>query len=268
MLNNASGRATSARASDNAPGGALNVGSLTGTRKFRGKVGLTDKVDFYSFSLSGRSSFNLKLDKLKNNVDVALIQNGQTVAKSTRGGKKPEAIAATLEAGTYFVKVSQKSGNSRYRLSLNANPIAPPPPPLPQGLEGANVNFGVYLPTLTSPISASLNAIVNSAVEFPEIGNTSLPGRFFTINADVNVTARQIIIDYSQFARASSADFNGYVFDFSGNNIPKITGAFLGAGSSFSPTQVGLSFDADSVFVNVSGLSINPDSQIVIDLQV
>jgi Bacterial pre-peptidase C-terminal domain len=256
------------RKSDNNQNSARNIGQLNGTRKVQDSVGVSDKFDYYSFSLTGRSSFNLKLDKLKNNVDVALIQNGKTVAKSTRGGRKSEAITATLEAGTYFVKVSQKSGNSRYRLSLNANSITPPPPPPLQGLEGANVNFGVYLPTPASPISASLNAVVNSAVEFPEIGNTSLPGRFFTINADVNVTARQIIIDYSQFARASSADFNGYVFDFSGNNIPTITGAFLGAGSSFSPTQVGLSFDSDSVFVNVAGLSINPDSQIVIDLQV
>jgi hypothetical protein len=267
MFNPAFGR-SNLRAADDRPSGARPIGELDGARKFRGTVGIGDKADFYSFTLKNRSSFNLKLDKLKNNVDVALIQNGQTVAKSTRGGRKPEAIAATLEAGTYFIKVSQKSGNSRYRLSLNANAITPPPPPPPQGLEGANVNFGVYLPTPTSPISAPINAIVNSTVEFPEIGNTSLPGRFFTINADVNVTARQIIIDYSQFARASTAAFNGYVFDFSGNNIPTITGVSLGAGSSFSPTQVGLNFDSDSVFVNVAGLSINPDSQIVIDLQV
>jgi hypothetical protein len=264
MMNSSSLRATS-RAADDRPNGARSLGTLNGTKKFRDSVGINEKFDYYSFSVSGRSSFNLKLDKLKNNVDVALIQNGQTVARSTRGGKKPEAIAATLEAGTYFVKITQRSGNSRYRLSLNANPIVPPPP---QGLEGAGVNFGVYLPTPTSPISAALNGVVNAAVEFPEIGNTSLPGRFFTINADVDVTARQIIIDYSQFARASSADFNGYVFNFSGNNIPKITGASLGAGSTFSPTQVGLSFDEDSVFVNVANLSINPDSQIVVDLQV
>jgi Bacterial pre-peptidase C-terminal domain len=267
MLNQSSGQFTT-RAADDRPNGARNIGTLNGARKFRDSVGVNDKFDYYSFSVSGRSSFNLKLDKLKNNVDVALIQNGQTVARSTRGGKKPEAIAATLEAGTYFVKVSQRSGNSRYRLSLNVNPISLPPLPPPQGLEGANVNFGVYLPTPTTPISTSLNAVVNSAVEFPEIGNTSLPGRFFTINADVDVNARQIIIDYSQFARASSADFNGYVFNFAGNNIPTITGAFLGAGSTFSSTQVGLSFDNDSVFVNVANLSIAPDSQIVIDLQV
>jgi hypothetical protein len=267
MINSSSLRAIS-RAADDRPNGAHNIGTLNGMRKFRDSVGINDKFDYYSFSVSGRSSFNLKLDRLKNNVDVALIQNGRTVARSTRGGKKPEAIAATLETGTYFVKVSQRSGNSRYRLSLNANPISLPPLPPPQGLEGASVNFGVYLPTPTSPISAALNGVVNSAVEFPEIGNTSLPGRFLTINADVDVTARQIIIDYAQFARASSADFNGYVFNFFGNNIPKITGASLGAGSTFLPTQVGLSFDEDSVFINVANLSINPDSQIVIDLQV
>jgi hypothetical protein len=258
---------TAARVADDRPSGARNIGTLNGTRRFRDSVGINDKFDYYSFSVGARSSFNLKLDKLKNNVDVALIQNGQTVARSTRNGRKPEIINATLETGTYFIKVSQRSGNSRYRLSLNANSISPLPPPL-QGLEGATVNFGVYLPTPTTPISTSLNAVVNAAVEFPEIGNTSLPGRFFTINADVDVSARQIVIDYSQFARASSAAFNGYVLDFFGNNIPKITGASLGVGSTFSPTQVGLNFDEDSVFINVANLSITPDSRIVIDLQV
>jgi hypothetical protein len=121
MLNQSSGQFTT-RAADDRPNGARPIGQLNGSRVFRGAVGVKDKSDFYSFTLSGRSSFNLALNKLKNNVDVSLLQNGKTVARSTKGGKKPEAINTTLEAGTYFVKVSQKSGNSKYRLTLNATP--------------------------------------------------------------------------------------------------------------------------------------------------
>jgi hypothetical protein len=131
MLNNS----IASRKSDNNQNGARPIGDLTGTKKFRGTVGIGDKSDFYSFTLTSRSSFNLSLNKLRNNVDVFLQQGKQTIARSTRGGKKPEAIATTLEAGTYFVRVNQKSGNSKYRLTLNATPTdpggtVPPPPPL------------------------------------------------------------------------------------------------------------------------------------------
>jgi hypothetical protein len=122
MLNSSFGKAI-ARAADDRQGGARALGQLNGSRVFRGAVGTGDKADFYSFTLSGRSSFNLALNKLQNNVDVFLQQGKKVIARSNKGGKKPEAIATTLEAGTYFVRVEQKRGNSRYKLSLNASPI-------------------------------------------------------------------------------------------------------------------------------------------------
>jgi hypothetical protein len=118
MLNNA----IASRKSDNNQGGARPIGQLNGTRKFRGLVGVSDKTDFYSFTLSGRSSFNLALNKLQNNVDVFLQQGKKVIARSTKGGKKPEAISTALKAGTYYVRVNQKSGNSKYSLTLNATP--------------------------------------------------------------------------------------------------------------------------------------------------
>jgi hypothetical protein len=134
MLNQSSGQFTT-RAADDRPNGARPIGQLNGSRVFRGAVGVKDKSDFYSFTLSGRSSFNLALNKLKNNVDVSLIKDGKVVARSAKPGKKPEAINTTLEAGTYFVRVQQKSGNSKYRLTLNATPESGTPPdrPIPPG---------------------------------------------------------------------------------------------------------------------------------------
>jgi Bacterial pre-peptidase C-terminal domain len=145
MLNSSSIRATS-RASDNSQTGARPIGQLSGTRKFRDAVGIGDKVDFYSFTLTGRSSFNLSLNKLKNNVDVFLQKGNQVVARSTKGGKKPEAIATTLEAGTYYVRVNQKSGNSKYQLTLNASPLSGPGPnpnPNPSGSRFLSYNYGI-----------------------------------------------------------------------------------------------------------------------------
>jgi len=130
MLNQSSGQ-FSTRAADDRPNGARAIGQLNGSRAFRGAVGVKDKSDFYSFTLSGRSSFNLALNKLKNNVDVSLLQGGKTLFRSAKSGKKPEAIATNLEAGTYFIRVNQKSGNSKYKLSLNASPLAGGIDPVP-----------------------------------------------------------------------------------------------------------------------------------------
>jgi Bacterial pre-peptidase C-terminal domain len=118
MFNNS----IASRKSDNNQNGARAIGQLNGTRKFQGAVGVNDKADFYSFTLTGRSSFNLALNKLQNNVDVFLQQGNKVIAQSTKGDKKPEAIGTTLEAGTYYVRVNQKSGNSKYKLTLNATP--------------------------------------------------------------------------------------------------------------------------------------------------
>jgi Bacterial pre-peptidase C-terminal domain len=122
MLNQSSGQFTT-RAADDRPNGARAIGQLNGSQAFRGAVGTKDKNDFYSFTLTGRSSFNLALNKLKDNVNVSLLQGSKVLSRSTKGGKTPEAIATTLEAGTYFIRVEQKRGNSRYKLSLNASPI-------------------------------------------------------------------------------------------------------------------------------------------------
>jgi len=101
MFNNSFGKTIGSCAADDRQSGDRNIGTLSGSKKFRGAVGVGDKADFYSFTLSGRSSFNLSLNKLKNNVDVFLQQGKQVIARSTKGGKKPEAISTTLEAGTY-----------------------------------------------------------------------------------------------------------------------------------------------------------------------
>ena len=124
MLNNSFGKTIGSRAADDRQSGARNIGTLSGSKKFRGAVGVGDKADFYSFTLSGRSSFNLSLNKLKNNVDVFLQQGKQVIARSTKGGKKPEAISTTLESGTYYVRVNQKSGNSKYKLTPNTIPAS------------------------------------------------------------------------------------------------------------------------------------------------
>jgi Bacterial pre-peptidase C-terminal domain len=173
MTTHSLGNFAAARATDNRPGSAIKVGTLNGQKKFRGSVGITDKVDFYSFTISGRSSFNLALNKLKNNVDVSLLQGGITLFRSAKGGKKPEAIAATLEAGTYFIRVNQKSGNSKYKLTLNASSLTGGTDPgIPQPLPTPSRKL-VSLLTSGSSVESRLGFIdlSSGAVSTLPIGN-------------------------------------------------------------------------------------------------
>lgn len=176
MLNSLSSNAKS-QLSDNRPSGARNIGALTRTRTFQGFVGVADRLDYYLFRVTGRSSFNLSLNRLQNNVDVFLMQGNRVINSSTKGGKKPEAIADTLEAGTYYVQVRQRRGNSQYRLTLNAtldsNPSpspSPNPSPSPTSsrlvslfssgssprLGSINLSTGVISPV---PVTGSLAAV-------------------------------------------------------------------------------------------------------------
>jgi len=107
---------------DDTVGTARRIGVLRGSRTFQDSVGVGDRLDYYSFKLNQRSSFNLALNRLQNNVDVSLIRGGRVIARSTRGGRRVEAINTNLDTGTYVIRVEQKSGNSRYQLTLNGTP--------------------------------------------------------------------------------------------------------------------------------------------------
>jgi hypothetical protein len=124
-------------------------------------VGNAGQNDLYSFKLGDRSSFKLDLTKIgKNaNVDVELYQtkgrqagvlrrigkinfgdltnsridkNLTRIARSIRKGQANETISRILEAGTYYLRVYPRKGNSSYELTLsvpgsisNSSVIAP-----------------------------------------------------------------------------------------------------------------------------------------------
>lgn len=222
MLNNFPGKAIT-RASDDRLSGARPIGQLSGSRVFRGAVGIGDKADFYSFRLSGRSSFNLVLNNLKNNVDVALIQNGQILARSARGGKKPEAIDTTLDAGTYFVSVSRKSGNSRYRLALNASLVSPPsnnppgnnppgnnPPGNPPGTnppisEEGTFNNPINLGILSGGTTARTQDFAsNSASKYYKFQLANISDVNFTLSRASAATSMKLYYDFNKNGLADS----------------------------------------------------------------
>jgi subtilisin family serine protease len=105
---------------------ARNIGTLSGTQSFSDWVGSTDTNDFYRFSLSQSSNFNLSLNGLSADADVQLLNSAGTIlASSSNYGSASEAISRLLASDTYYIRVYPFTGNTSYTLSLSASPNAP-----------------------------------------------------------------------------------------------------------------------------------------------
>lgn len=90
----------------------------------RNSIGADDREDYYRFTLKSRSRFSLELDQLKRDADVQLLDRQGTVLQaSALRGKRSEAIARTLDRGTYYIRSFSNKGNTRYRLILAATAI-------------------------------------------------------------------------------------------------------------------------------------------------
>ena len=109
--------------------GAADLGELTGERLVRQDSvdRREDAADYYRFTLSETQAVTLSLRRQDANADLYLEDaDGNVLHSSTRGGTRPEEIAATLEAGTYYVRVAaRKAGDNDYWLRARAED--PPP---------------------------------------------------------------------------------------------------------------------------------------------
>jgi hypothetical protein len=115
--------ATNTPTDDNFRQSARKLGTLTRQRTIRGFLGFNsrgfDLDDYYSFNLKGSSSAFISLRGLKENADLRLLDSeGAVIRASTRRGTSNERIVRALEAGRYFVQVSQDGVRTPYRLIL------------------------------------------------------------------------------------------------------------------------------------------------------
>jgi Calpain family cysteine protease/Bacterial pre-peptidase C-terminal domain len=118
----------------NSIGSARGINITSNSETFTDWVGKKDKNDFYTFTLSGRSSFNLTLSGLSANADVQLQKgSGEVIAGSYNPFRRAkrrqpapnnnESISATLDAGTYYIRVYPVGGstNTNYNLTVSGN---------------------------------------------------------------------------------------------------------------------------------------------------
>jgi hypothetical protein len=91
---------------------------------FSDSVSPLDTNDYYSFTLSNRSSFNMTLSGLGGNADVELLNSrGEVLQNSAQLGTSSESLFTTLNAGSYYIQVySGAETATDYNLSLSATP--------------------------------------------------------------------------------------------------------------------------------------------------
>ncbi len=87
-----------------------------------------DTTDTYQFSLGTFEGVNITLNRLLADADIRLVRDfnnnrivdaGEEIARSTRGGTTADVISNITQSGDYFLQVQQFSGNTGYDLTFD-----------------------------------------------------------------------------------------------------------------------------------------------------
>jgi hypothetical protein len=137
-------------------------------------------------------------------------------------------------------------------------------------LVGSELRVGAEIQsTPTSQLLASsfpVSAIVSeSAVEFPNAQSLFNPGDFpgfFIVNTSIDAGADYLTIDFDNagFNRFATGFKNTYVFQFTAPLALQITNVLIDTQTTLGLTPDRVTFAANELFVNVQGLSFNPNS--------
>ncbi|UNU24050.1 S8 family serine peptidase [Microcoleus vaginatus] len=168
------------------PGNSLSiarniVGVENGSINLTDFVGVGDSNHFYRFDINTKSNFSLRLDGLRADADVKLIQDrnhngvvdfGETIDYSLESGIVPDVInVSNLAPGTYYVQVSSFLGNStNYNLNLSATSIPELNISTPSG--PFNSNYGYGLVNANAAVSTTLNRS-NPFPDLPDLGGNN-----------------------------------------------------------------------------------------------
>ncbi len=192
------------------PGNSLStarnvVGVENGSINLTDFVGIGDSSDFYRFDINTKSNFNLRLDGLRADADVKLIQDrdrnglvdsGELVDFSLESGTIPDVInVSNLAPGTYYVQVSSFLNNStNYNLNLSA-PSIPVIPDMTTPVGVYNTNYGYGLVNANAAVSRTLNRSTLFPA-LPDLGGTNWA--LDVINApevwNQNITGNGIVV--------------------------------------------------------------------------
>jgi Calpain family cysteine protease/Bacterial pre-peptidase C-terminal domain len=233
----------------------LNFNSSVVT--FTDSVSALEGKDVYSFTVSARSSLNLTLDGLTDNVNVELLNGrGDVLSRSARSENKAENISRLLDQGDYFICVypGNPTGSSLFadsRQTQFGQNI---------GTETSNsdISQNPYKYTMrvfATPVDNAGNNLANAREVGVGTGNTTLSdwvGRVdtndfyrFRLNADSNFSLR--LSGLAANADVELLDGNGQRVQLANN---------LGTGEETISRQLGAGLYYARVFAN-TGVETN-----------
>ena len=150
---------------------ARDLGFLDSFRKIRGSLGVKggtfDLDDYYKFKVaSNNTNVVLSLRNLDANANLRLLGTGGTsLAVSRKRGKKTDQIEKSLNAGDYYIQVSQ-DGRANTGYTLVASPQDAIPTPGGGGSGGGSGSGGgngsTTFPPATSPSSDPGDRLTNA----------------------------------------------------------------------------------------------------------
>ena len=168
------------------PGNSLSTarnvaGVENGSINLTDFVGLGDSSDFYRFDIKTKSNFNLRLDGLRADADVKLIQDrnrngvvdsGEVIRYSLNIDTIPDVInVSNLAPGTYYVQVYSIGNSTNYNLNLSATSV-PVTPNISTPLGAFNTDYGYGLVNANAAVSLTLNRS-NPFPAFPDLGGNN-----------------------------------------------------------------------------------------------
>ncbi|WP_373875417.1 calcium-binding protein, partial [Methylobacterium trifolii] len=143
------------------------------------------------------------------------------------------------------------------------------------GFLGRNVALNIYYPRIGTSISyQSVARVADGTVEFANTSRFDIPNDASqVVNADIDVGDARIDyrIDDTRFSGFAGANlsslFNGYVLsDVDGTVAPIVGYSIDSSSNTLGLTANSVSFDADSVYVNVSGMNFRNGDAVALDL--
>ncbi|HEY9782361.1 MAG TPA: S8 family serine peptidase [Leptolyngbyaceae cyanobacterium] len=273
----------------NTLGVAFDLGSLGASTTVSNFVGSTDTVDFFRFSVNSASDFDISLNGLSANAEVALIQDrnlnavidaDEYVGLSNRFGTAKDTIDInSLPAGTYYAGVYYSGGDTNYNLYLSATPPS----------KTFNSNFGYGLVDAATSVAfvtgktSLFPEVANlggfnwglDMVKAPEVWQQGYTGQGITVAVlDTGVDYTHLDLDNNIwinsdeiYGNAIDDDKNGYVDDLIGwdfvdaDNLPydtspnghgtHVAGLIAAENNSFGTT--GVAYNAKIMPVRISG---------------
>jgi hypothetical protein len=189
-----------------------------------------DKFEFLRVRLTQRSSFTAKLAGLTANAKLSILDSqGKTLAQSNKPGRGAELIRTVLDAGTFVVRIARVSGETRFRLKLDAKAIiSPGPSPSPiTGSPSPSPNPGSPSPG-PSPTPTNTAPVIGGSLAFNATRGNATPSSTNITNTILSATDAQQGAGQLTYT-LTSAPTKGSLFK---NGTP------LGANATFTQSDI------------------------------